>query len=291
MGKVHTARIFATRLLVSAVLVSLFMILTQDIQVFPGVVAGLFDRQGRSDESLPRDVESIFITTSDSETLEVWHMRSESSERASDRQPVAILFHGNAETVDSSYHLQRWLQSLGIHSVSFDYRGYGNSSGWPSDQGIKADVRAVVDFAAARYDPDTHTFILLGVSIGSGLAAHASTMLPGSVLVLISPYIELKALVSELPFFGFLHPFLWYDLNTEAYIKAANPMCTIIVHGENDSTIPFSHSERLIASIEGEEKVFFLALKDASHNDAFAKSHTALASYITQCIENPHNAE
>lgn len=285
MGKVHTAGIFAIRLLLSTVLVSLFMILTQDIQIFPGVVDGLFDRESRSDESLPRDVESIFITTRDSETLEVWHVRAEPVAKHVPTQPVAILFHGNAETVDSVYHLQRWLQSLGMHSLSFDYRGYGNSTGWPSDRGIKADVQAVVDFAITQYNPEKHTFILLGVSIGSGLAAHAATMLQEPILVLISPYVQLKTLVSELPFFGFLHPFLWYDFNTEAYIKAANSVCTIIVHGMHDSTIPFSHSERLIASITAQEKVFFIPLEDAGHNDAFAKSYEAIASYITQCAD------
>ena len=196
------------------------------MQVFPGLVPGLFQSGVRQAATLPYGVTSETIITSDNEVLETWYYpakldaeteNEEESEKQASKKPevdvshtpLAIIFHGNAESVESTFQLQSWLSKLGISSLSYDYRGFGLSTGWPSDAGLKRDVIAVIKHASKKYDLKQRKVILLGQSIGTGLASYATKFIPDASLVLLSPYTSLEQVVSEMPLIGYLKQFLF----------------------------------------------------------------------------------
>ena len=270
------------RLVVSTALVSAFMVLTQDIQIFPGVISGLIQDTHRDKSELPADVKSYFISTEDGEQLEAWHLAATNPE--STNSPIGLFFHGNAENVESTYQLQRWFKAMGLSSVSFDFRGYNKSSGWPSDAGLQLDVKAVLKFLQEELNLKDRPLILLGVSIGSGLAAYASQLTDARALVLISPYTNLRTLIGELPLFGMLHPLVWYSLETKDSIRALKDTCLILAHGTADTTIPVHHSDELFKNASHIKDKAFIRVDGAGHNDLFAKAYKQISQEITTCL-------
>jgi len=267
------------RVAVSTLLVSIFFVLTQDIQIFPGVLRSWVSLGAGPRDSTPPHVSASFVTTTDGELLEVWHVATES-----DHGPVAVLFHGNGESVESTLHVQNWLRARNISSYSLDYRGYGRSSGWPSEQGIYRDVDAVLGLVSRENDLSKRPLILWGHSIGTGFAAYASTKLPSQALVLLSPYSNLRKVISEVPFFGFLSPFAWYEVPTSNFIGLTKSKCLIVLHGAHDTTILPSHSDRVVESAPQGARILRTIVQDAGHNDLLSKGIGALERSLLDCL-------
>lgn len=254
-----------------------FLILTQDIQIFPGVLQGAFLSGSRNPSTLPSGVQSVIIQTEDSETLELWITH------AGDNTPVALFFHGNAETIESSFHVQRWLSSLGFTTVAYDYRGYGLSSGWPSDAGLKNDIKAVVQYLQREGLTD-RPLHLVSSSIGTALAAYTAPLVNPQSILLLSPYTSLRELVSELPVFGFLHRFVWYDLSVITPLLETPKTCVLLAVGGLDTTIPPEHARRIQNELEHRHEIRLLEFEEAGHNDLLAKGHAAIAEAIRGCL-------
>lgn len=274
---------FLKRFLIGTFLVSAFMVFTQDFQLFPGIVAGYFEVNTRDPNSLPTNITSKFVNTNDSNQLELWHLPA--NKISKDAPPIALIFHGNAENVKTTFTLQKWLSNLGIESFSFDYRGYGKSSGWPSDEGLKDDVTSILKYIEKNYDIDNRKIIFLGNSIGTGLATYAANLKEPDALILLAPYTSLKQLVSELPFFGFLSIFLWYNLNPSIDISKLKKSCLILAHGVNDKTIPLHHSQDIFNNATNLERKKIIAIENSGHNDLFAKAQIILALEIKNCLK------
>lgn len=81
------------RAVVATFVVSVVMVATQDIQIFPGVVLPLIYGATREPAAVPLGVESVFTETEDGERIELWRLPVERSDR------VALIFHGNGGDV------------------------------------------------------------------------------------------------------------------------------------------------------------------------------------------------
>jgi fermentation-respiration switch protein FrsA (DUF1100 family) len=270
------------RLAASTLLVSLFFVVTQDIQIFPGVLRGLATTNGEARTALPTYLRSSYVTTADGETLEVWQVTAEKKDG-----PVALLFHGNAESVESILHIQQWLRSKGISSYSIDYRGYGRSSGWPSEQGIYLDTEALLSLVQKENDLSSRKLIIWGNSIGSGFAAYAASKIPSQALVLLSPYSNLRQVIREVPVFGFLARLAWYDVPASQFISDTKANCIIALHGANDSTILPYHSEVIANSAPQQVRVKHLPIDNAWHNDILSKGINFLSQELDACLALP----
>src|SRR5690606_21903617 len=90
------------------------------------------------------EAEEVVLTASDGEKLIAWHVPPRGE------QPVLIYFHGNAGALDLRVGRFRWVVAEGNGLVALSYRGYGGSTGRPSEQGLIRDAVAAYEFAAAR---------------------------------------------------------------------------------------------------------------------------------------------
>lgn len=265
------------RLIISALTICLILIVTQNFQIFPKAVFSIFNSRTRDPKDLPPNVESIFITTEDAKRLELWRLPSSSNSR------VAIVFHGNAGDVRNFFPYQQYLESIGITSYGFDYRGYGKSTGWPSEQGLYKDARAVVSYIMKRENIGSEQLIFLGVSIGGGAAAHAATEFNVGTLVLLSPFTSLPNAIKATPLFGFLDSFSFYEFPVEHDVKQLDNTCFIVAHGEKDNVIPFSQGQEVFRAYKGSRFSSFIASPDASHNDVLFKIYGKLTKAIASC--------
>ena len=254
----------------------LFIVLTQNLQVFPGALLSLPIKISRPKP--PRGVESIFIRAGRRE-LDVWRMPPAAGEV---RPRAAVVFHGNGGWLKHFVFPQLWFSALGITSYGFDYRGFGRSSGWPSEQGIYQDGEAVCRYVLEREGLTPEQLIILGISVGGAPAARAASRLDPKLLVLVAAFTSLPDVVRAKPFFRLFSRFLWYTLPTSSYIKALRSANLLIAHGENDRIIPPSHSRELEKAYRGTGAVRRITAPAAGHNAVFYALRSELARLLIE---------
>src|SRR5262249_58771146 len=120
------------------------------------------------------------IPSSDGERLSAWHAPPRGY------KPVVIYFHGNAEIVPWRAERHRATIANGTGLIALNFRGYGGSTGTPTEDGLHRDAQAAYAFAAERYAP--RRIVLWGVSLGTGVAVRLAAEKPVGKLILESPY-------------------------------------------------------------------------------------------------------
>jgi uncharacterized protein len=176
--------------------------------------------------------------------------------------PVLLYFGGNAEEISWTLADARWPRAWTI--AGLNYRGYGRSEGKPGEQALVADGLALFDAMAARPDVDPRRIVVVGRSLGTGVAARIAAERPVAGAVLISPYDSLVEIGrSHYPWL----PVSWllrHRFDSVAAIKEARvPLLTIV--GTADGIIPLSRSRVLHEAWPGPKE--WIALEGAGHNN------------------------
>jgi len=200
--------------------------------------------------------EEITLDTADGEKVIVWHAppRGEA--------PVVLYFHGNGGALRYRVDRFRALIADGMGLVALSYRGYGGSTGSPSETGLIADAEAAYAFAVARY-PATR-IVAWGESLGSGVAvALGSTQRIGR-LVLESPFSSAADVGAQAYWFLPVRLLMKDQFRSDARIgKVAAPL--LIIHGARDNVVPLALGERLYALANEPKR--FVRFADGGHND------------------------
>uniref|UniRef100_H2ZL85 AB hydrolase-1 domain-containing protein n=1 Tax=Ciona savignyi TaxID=51511 RepID=H2ZL85_CIOSA len=140
-----------------------------------------------------------YITGPDNLKLGLWHIRPEYDRHLQDAAKVFIYCHGNAGHRGFGHRnlIFKVFQSLGFHVIAFDYRGFGDSEGWPTQHGVIQDTVAVYEWVVQHTTSDCKIF-LWGHSLGTSIATHAvaqvqeNTSNPPRGLILESPFTSLN---------------------------------------------------------------------------------------------------
>jgi hypothetical protein len=132
----------------------------------------------------------VDVRSSDGVTLRGWYLPPEPAPAgpASTRAPALLWFYGNGETVAFDAPVLRELRPPGWALLALDYRGYGGSTGTPSETGLRRDAEAAWDFLVARPEVDPARVALYGRSLGSVPALHLAARRPVRAVVLDSPF-------------------------------------------------------------------------------------------------------
>lgn len=167
-----------------------------------------------------------------SATVLVSQMPRESSQ-------ALLYFGGNAE--DVSVSLPEFAAAFPDHAVYLmHYRGYGGSSGSPSEQALIADALALFDQLHSKHSAIT----VIGRSLGSGVAVQLAAQRKVAQLLLITPFDSLSALAQrQFPFF----PVKWLLKDTYDSVACAPAISsrTLILRAEQDEIIGRAHTEAL----------------------------------------------
>jgi uncharacterized protein len=266
------------RIFLASVCVGTFFVATQDFHIFPGLIPTLL---GVAEPSPPDSAEVVSLTSQDGVKISLWKLEP----KGQSRKEVALLFHGNGETLRTFFGVQQWFSSIGIRSYAIEYRGYGNSSGWPSERRLYMDSEVAVQAILERERISPKELIVFGNSIGCGPASYVAERYEVGTLLLVAPYTSLGDVVEELPLFGYLTPFLWYDLPTRDYIVGLTKTCVVAAHGVGDMTIPFKHSQRLKESYRGVATFTLVTSDEAGHNDIFASAQDEIFREMMKCLK------
>lgn len=199
---------------------------------------------------------------------------------------TVVHFHGNGETMSSSFRLAEALHAEGLGVVLVEYRGYGISAGAPSEAGLYRDAEAVLDALAAQgIGPDR--IVLYGASLGSGVAAEMAARGRGAALVLVSPYTSIARIAKRLA------PILPTDLlvrdRFDTLAKAPRiHVPTLVVHGDRDGVVPFTMGRAVASAIAGAR---FFPVAGAGHDDLFARDGERIVRAVADLAENAPSAK
>ncbi len=191
--------------------------------------------------------EELRLTTADGETLVAWHFP------AKEGRPLILYFHGNAGALVDRIPRFRMFRAHGYGVLAVSYRGYGGSTGSPTENGLMQDGEAAYREARARgYDGDR--IILMGASLGTGVAIALAATHEAAALVLEATY--LSALDVASGHYG-IFPVRWLMLDqfrSDLAIRDVH-VPVLMVHGEEDDVIPISSAKRLF-ELANEPKTF-----------------------------------
>jgi fermentation-respiration switch protein FrsA (DUF1100 family) len=192
--------------------------------------------------------EDIYLETADGVKINSWFIPADNAE-------YTVLFcHGNGgclahrvETIDL-YH------NLGVNFFILDYRGYGLSSGKPSENGLYLDTEAAWQFLvnAKRIPPDR--IVLIGRSLGGAAAARLAAKKQPHRLICESSFVSIPATGSDrYPYFP-VKLLCRYSFPTGDFLKQVK--CPVlIIQSRDDQVVRFSHGRRLFA-LANEPKTF-----------------------------------
>ncbi len=211
-----------------------FLFFYQGKLLFPADMAGepLPLRHSTTTVELEREV--------DDDKVVAWFIPAPGSSEARPA-PLAVFFHGNAELIDHQYSAVEDYQRLGCSVLLPEYRGYGRSSGSPSERKIVDDALFFVDEVLKRPEIDASRLILHGRSLGGGPAAQVAARRKPSALILESTFASAAAMADKYfaPRFLVRNPF-----RTDRVLqKLDTPV--LIFHGTTDNIIPVAHGRKL----------------------------------------------
>jgi hypothetical protein len=194
--------------------------------------------------------EERHLTTTDGETLVAWYFPPKNG------RPLILYFHGNGGALIDRVPRFRMLTARGYGLLAVSYRGYGGSTGSPTQSGLMQDGEAAYREARAR-GCDGNRIVLMGASLGTGVAAALAATHEAAALVLEAPYLSaLDVASAHYPFF----PVSWLMLDqfrSDLAIRDVH-IPVLMVHGEEDDVIPISSAKRLFA-LANEPKTFMSA--------------------------------
>jgi alpha-beta hydrolase superfamily lysophospholipase len=183
--------------------------------------------------------QETMLTTKDGVKIHAWyHLPSK------DGMPMVIYLHGNSGHLGKRELKYKELIDMGYGLVAISWRGFGKSESEPSEEGLYNDARASVAFLK-ELGFKTEETIIIGESLGSGLAVKMATENQFKGVFLITPYTSISDRAQEIYWYLPVSALIQDNFkNLELIDQIHAPL--LIVHGTEDDIIPHSHSEQLM---------------------------------------------
>ena len=221
------------------------------------------------------DYRDLALETDDGERLHGWWIGART-----DSLGHLLLCHGNAGNVGDRVLHAALLTAAGLDVLLFDYRGYGQSTGRPSEEGTYRDARAALTGLLEQPGVDPTRVFYLGESLGGAVALDLALEHPPAGLVLLSSFTGVREL-------GHLHyPFVPAALIPDAYPTAHRihelhaPL--LVLHGEGDEIVPLSQGRALFEAAPGAKRMH--VFRGLGHNDLVPLAGVEFAQVIVSWV-------
>ena len=209
------------------------------------------------------DYRDVKIPTADGPVLHGWWI-PHPAPRAN-----VIYWHGNGGNLSLWLDVLIDLHRRGFSVLAVDYRGYGASTGKPSEQGLYKDAQAVTEFFDKELRRPGLRTIYWGRSLGCAVASFASSRYKPDAVILESPFADVRTLFAGNPLMLALNMFATYRFPTATHLERYHgPL--LVLHGDADSIIPFAAGQKTFERAASDQKTF-VVLKGADHNDLHAE--------------------
>ncbi|MBX9910308.1 MAG: alpha/beta hydrolase [Beijerinckiaceae bacterium] len=207
-------------------------------------------------------LEETTLTASDGERLVAWVVPPRAG------KPVLLFFHGNAGNFSRPVRQARFraLTEDGTGLFAVNYRGYGGSSGTPSEAGLHLDARAAYGAAVARFG--AANLIGYGESLGTGVVLKLAAEGPLAAIILEAPYLSTATVAQGVyPFVPISLLMLDQFRSSEIIGRVRAPL--LVLHGQRDGVIPFAQGQALYGLANEPKR--FVRFPDGGHEDLPAR--------------------
>ena len=224
--------------------------------------------------------QDIRLTTGDGLNLHGWYIP------APQPRGTVLFLHGNAGNISHRLDSLQMFHRLGYSTLIFDYRGYGNNGGTPTEQGTYRDAEAAWRYLAEQRHIPSCRIVLFGESLGGAVASWLAVRQKPAALVIASGFTSVPDLARH--FYPFL-PVRWlarirYDIR-ENLRAVAVPV--LIAHSPEDEIVPFEHGRALFAAANPPKRFLELA---GGHNDGFIFMRESWVKALGDFLDEHANA-
>ncbi|MCL2383026.1 MAG: alpha/beta fold hydrolase [Oscillospiraceae bacterium] len=229
--------------------------------------------------------EEIRINNGENEYLYGWFKHNEHRDEPA---PVVIFFGGNAQSASSTmWHFEAFIYQYfkEYNFIMVDYPGYGLSAGRPSDRAMFEAAITIYDYVVNMPNVDENNIVLMGNSIGSGVAIHLASRRDVTGLILIAPYdrgINLYNSVLNI-FHGPLTGLVRYRFDVANCAKSVDAS-PLIIASYDDEIINYQLSKNLVEYFDDVYKL--VMLNNVGHNFMLTNRDTleAIQSYLDHLL-------
>ncbi len=221
------------------------------------------------------DFEDVYPVTADNVKLHGWFVPARSS-------IVLLFFHGNAGNVSHRLESIRQFHDLGLSVLIVDYRGYGQSGGRPTEEGMYRDAEAAWRYLVEQRGVPADRIIVFGRSLGASVASRLASRHTPLGLIVESSFTSVPDIAAD------IYPWLPVRLlsrvshATRDYVSEAR--CPVLViHSREDEIIPFRHGQAIYEAAA--EPRAFLELH-GSHNDAHLRDQGRYVEGLIAFLES-----
>lgn len=207
-------------------------------QAFPGII--------RTPDEYGLRYETVFIETEDGERLHAWYLPHPDSRGA------ILYFHGNAGNISYRQKALTGLTKLGLDVLIFDYRGYGKSTGTPTEEGTYRDAEAAWRYLVEERKIPPARIVIWGRSLGGAVATYLASKVEPAALVLESTFMSLPSLALEM-----------YPIPDESWVTVKYPTAKriedihvplLLAHSPEDDLIGMHHADALFEASGSKKK-------------------------------------
>lgn len=214
------------------------------------------DRNWAQLSGLP--LEEVWLPVDEVVTVFGWFVN------AGPTNPVLLWCHGNAGNVSHRLENIRQLYQRGISVMIFDYRGYGRSTGVPSEAGLYQDALTSYDYLIHHRRISPERLIIFGRSLGSVVAGEVAVKRPVAGLIIEGSFPSIQAM-SDQHYWGL--PARWLmdvEFNLAEKIHALH-VPLLVIHGEQDSIVPMALGRQVFDAAHEPKRWYVVS--GAEHND------------------------
>jgi len=238
--------------------------------------------QHRDPSALGLSFTERWLVTADGVRIQAWWMPRATP---ADGPGVSIVtFHGNGGTMADRLEWCFLVHQLGVSVLAVEYRGYGDSEGTPSEEGLAQDARAGLVEARRLAAESGDRVVVHGRSLGGAVAIRLAGDEEVAGLIAESTFTSLAAMAKRtgIPLAGQLVAYYFDSESSIAQVGAP----VLLVHGDADEVVPFWMGERLRDVAQAAElDVSFLPVPAGQHNSTWTQAGDAYVSLLRSWLQ------
>ncbi len=222
----------------------------------------------------PPGVEERSITTEDGERLHAWYAGGPAE------APTLVWSHGNAGNIAGRAVILRALAARDLRVLAYDYRGYGRSTGKPSEAGVYRDALAAFDHLVSGGTAPAR-IVAFGESLGGAVSIALAERRPCAGVAVVSAFTRLADVARR--HYGPLGALAGSRFDSRSRVgRLAVPL--LVAHGDQDEIVPFELGEELFAAARGSKR--FHRIVGGHHNDVLLSPDLldAVAAFAREAV-------
>ena len=203
--------------------------------------------------------QEVTLRTTDNESIAAWFIPCDSTSeftggKGAENAPTVLFCHGNAGNIGDRLESIATFHGMGLNVLIFDYHGYGNSTGKPTEKNTYRGGEAAWNYLVGEKRVSPGRIILFGRSLGGGIASWLAEKHNPAILIMESTFSSAPDMAAQM--FPFLPSRLVCQFKYDTRARMRHITCPLIVsHSKEDKTIPFSQAERIFEAAN-EPKTF-----------------------------------